>query len=80
MATNSIHQITVIFTVTPPMSNDDAKIAFALSKPSMSETFCGGDRTGDQLRHTEVRALQDEERAQRDQEATGSPFAPPGTR
>ena len=38
-STNRIHHTTVILTVTPPMSKDDAKTAFALSKPSMSETF-----------------------------------------
>ena len=39
MATNRSHHTTVILTVTLPMSKEDAKIALALSKPSMSETF-----------------------------------------
>src|SRR6476661_5685974 len=39
MATNNSHHTTVIFTETLPMSNDDAKIDFALSKPSISDTF-----------------------------------------
>src|SRR5664279_5763436 len=38
-STNSNHHTTVILTVTPKMSNDDANTALALSKPSMSETF-----------------------------------------
>src|SRR5664279_147803 len=38
-STNSNHHTTVILTVTPKMSNDEAKIALALSKPCMSETF-----------------------------------------
>ena len=39
MRTNSNHHTTVILTVTPKISKDEAKIALALSNPSMSETF-----------------------------------------
>ena len=80
MATNSSHHTTVICTVTLPMSNDDAKIAFSAVETLDIGHVLGGDRPGQQLRHTQVRALQDEERAQRDQEDWVSPSVPPDTR
>src|SRR5215217_2808093 len=61
-ATNSSHHSTVILTVMNPRPTSEANIAQAAG-------VGGGDRPGDQLGDAEVEALQDEERAQRDEEA-----------